>query len=63
MSEELKELLDLSEMLRVRIIKDCRITNMTFWNWRNGKTVVPFWAREKINTITNEIAGKEVFPN
>ena len=61
MNEELKTLLDLSERLRERIIEECQISRVTFWNWRNGKTPVPFWAKEKINLITKEISGKEVF--
>lgn len=63
MNEELKTLLDFSERIRERIINDCQITKVTFWNWRNGNTPIPFWAKEKINMITKEIAGKEVFVN
>ena len=61
MNEELKMALDLSEHLKERIISDCKITRVTFWNWKNGKTPIPFWAKDKINVITIEILGKEVF--
>lgn len=61
MNEELKAALELSECLKERIISDCKITRVTFWNWKNGNTPIPFWAKEKINGITKEILGKEVF--
>ena len=63
MNEELKMALNLSEHLKDRIISDCQITRVTFWNWKNGKTPIPFWAKEKINGITIEMLGKEVFIN
>jgi hypothetical protein len=61
MNEELKSALDLSERIRDRIIDECQITRVTFWNWRNEKTPIPFWAKEKINLITKEMLGREVF--
>ena len=61
MNEELKAALELSEQLKERIISDCKITRVTFWNWKNGNTPIPFWAKEKINRITSEILGREVF--
>lgn len=63
MNEELLSMLDLSEQLKERIINDCHITSVTFWNWKKGNTPIPFWAKEKINLITRDIAGKEVFIN
>ena len=62
MNEELKTLLDLSDKIRERIIDECQISRVTFWNWRNGNTPIPFWAKEKINTITKQLSGKNVFP-
>ena len=55
------DILDISVHLRWRIINECRISNATFWNWRSGKTPVPFWAKEKINIITKDLLGQEVF--
>jgi len=61
MNDELKNLLDLSDRLRERIILECQISRVTLWNWQNGKTPILFWAKEKINLIAKEISGKEVF--
>ena len=63
MSEELKELLEFSEIIRERIISECRITNATFLNWKKDITPIPFWAKERINAITEQIVGKKVFAN
>ena len=41
MNDEFKNVLDLSERVRERIIKDCRISRVTFWNWVNEKTPIP----------------------
>lgn len=61
MNEDLKTVLDLSDQIKRRIIEECKITRVTLWNWANGKTPIPFWAMEKINSISKEILGKEVF--
>ena len=61
MNEDLKTALNLSEQLKERIITDCQITRVTFWNWKNGKTPIPFWAKEKINMISlRNTAGRAV---
>ena len=60
MTEDLKAVLSLSERIKERIIGECKITRVTLWNWTNGKTPVPFWAQEKINSITQELLEKEV---
>ena len=61
MNEELKGVLELSDKIKTRIIDECQITRVTLWSWVNGKTPIPFWAKEKINSISKEILGKEVF--
>ena len=61
MNNELKKVFDSTDLLKERIISDCKISQVTFWNWKNGNTPVPFWAKEKINLISKEIIGKEIF--
>jgi hypothetical protein len=63
MNEELRTILELSDQIRDRIIEECQITRATFYNWKNEKTPIPFWAKEKINEITKETLDKEVFIN
>jgi hypothetical protein len=62
-TENLTQLLNLSLVIRSRIIGECRITKATFLNWTNGKTPIPFWAKEKINKITKDMVDREVFKN
>jgi hypothetical protein len=61
MNEELKSVLNLSDKFRDRIMRECKVSRVTVWNWANGKTPIPFLAKEKINLITKEILGKEIF--
>jgi hypothetical protein len=61
MNEDLKQVLKLSSRIRERIINDCHITRATFSNWLNGKTPVPFWAKERIDVIVYEEIGKKIF--
>jgi len=62
MNQEFKNVLWVSDRIRIGIITDCKITRATLWNWANGKTPIPHWAKEKINRITKYEIGKEVFP-
>ena len=61
MNEELKNLMTLSERVRSRIIEECHISRVTFWNWLNGNTPIPFWAKEKIDAISLQEVGKTIF--
>ena len=61
MHEDLKQVLRMSERIRIDILLDCKITRATLHNWENGKTPIPFWAKEKINRITLDVIGKETF--
>ena len=61
MNEELKKVMELSERVRNRIIEECRISRVTFWNWQNGKTPIPFLAKEKIDEIMLQEVGKTIF--
>ncbi|MDR2915587.1 MAG: hypothetical protein LBV74_12270 [Tannerella sp.] len=61
MNEELKKLLDLSSRIRSRIKEECQITRITLYNWLNGKTPIPFWAKEKIDIIVMEETGNKIF--
>ena len=61
MNEDLKQILELSSRIRERIINECQITRATLSNWLNGKTPIPFWAKEKIDVIVMEETGHKVF--
>jgi hypothetical protein len=61
MNEDLKQVLNLSSHVRERIINECQITRGTLHNWLNGKTPIPFWAKEKIDLIVNEDFGRKIF--
>jgi hypothetical protein len=61
MSKELKRVLETSLRIRDNILKDCQITKATLSNWSTEKTPIPFWAKEKINKITQTEIGKELF--
>jgi hypothetical protein len=64
MNEDLKQLeqaLKLSCRIRDRIIDECRISRATWWNWKGGKTEIPFWAKEKIDLIAQQELGRKVF--
>lgn len=43
--------------VRKRIIRECKITDQVYRNWRNGNSSIP----ELAKPIINEIAGYEVF--
>ena len=43
--------------IRMRVIRDCRISAQIFRHWKAGTVKVPPLAQEKIN----EIAQKEIF--
>ena len=61
MNENLKRVLDLSDQLRVRITAECKISRATLLNWAHGRTPIPFWAEERINKVTKELMGEEIF--
>lgn len=39
---------------REEVLKRCRITNKTFYNWVNNPDAIPVWALELIQDIQNE---------
>ena len=61
MIQNLKQVLTISDQIRNDIRKECKISNATLWNWSNGRTPIPFWAKEIINEITKDALGKELF--
>ena len=61
MNVELKNVLEISDRIRSRILRECRITRATLCNWINARSPVPFWAREKIDAIVLQEIGRTVF--
>jgi hypothetical protein len=61
MNEELKGLFGISDRIKERVMNDCKITRVTLWNWLNGNTPIPFWAKEKIDAILIQEVGRTIF--
>jgi len=63
MNDNLNSVLSITLQMRLRqmIVRECRISRATLSNWLTGKTPIPFWAKEKIDTIIQQELGRTVF--
>ena len=46
---------------RIKVVEKCSVSESTFYRWRIGKTLPPYFHRKRINSIARTMGYNSVF--